>query len=85
MNYYCTVIFSIFHVVVLDDTTATGYSASYVADKVLWSVVQQKKELVIAPFHHRLVIYVRILWPWLYFFIMRFRARSSRILPEKRK
>ncbi|XKL65725.1 hypothetical protein PGB90_009145 [Kerria lacca] len=70
---------------VLDDTTATGYPASYVAEKILWSIIDHKKEIIIAPFHHRLVIYLRTLSPWLYFFIMRFRARSSRTLPDKRK
>lgn len=70
---------------VLDDTTASGYPAPHVANKIFWSVVSRQNEIVIAPFHHRLVIYVRTLCPWLYFFIMRFRAKSSRILPDKRK
>lgn len=70
---------------VLDDTTASGYPAPYVADKIFWAIVGRKKELVIAPLTHRLVIYIRTLCPWLYFFIMRLRARSLRILPDKRK
>lgn len=70
---------------VLDDTTASGYPAPYVANQIFWAIVDRKKEMVIAPFHHRLVIYIRTLFPWLYFFIMRLRARSSRILPDKRK
>lgn len=64
---------------VMDETTATGMAPEDVADVVLEAVVNKRTDLVVASFVPRLVLLVRALLPWLYFAIMKGRAKRLRL------
>ncbi|KAH9383857.1 hypothetical protein HPB48_025627 [Haemaphysalis longicornis] len=64
---------------VMDETTATGMAPEDVADIVLEAVVNKRTDLVVASFVPRLVLLVRALLPWLYFAIMKGRAKRLRL------
>lgn len=59
---------------VMDESTMSGYSAEYVAQRIVDAVVNDEQEVIIAPFYARLAIGLRYLWPGLYFWIMKYRA-----------
>lgn len=61
----------------MDQATEEGYSPEYVADCILKAVLKQKKDIVIAPFVPKCAIYLRVLCPSLYFWIMQKRARKT--------
>lgn len=61
---------------VMDKTTEQGYSSKYVADCVLKAVLKGEKDVIISPFAPRCAVFLRILCPSLYFWIMNRRARS---------
>ena len=54
----------------LDATTEGGYSAEWVAARVVEAVRADRQELVLAPLHHRLAILLRALLPSLFFHLM---------------
>ena len=56
----------------------TGMSTSYVAHQIERSITGQYKEVTLAPFIHKAVIYIRTICPSLYFLIMRIRASQGR-------
>lgn len=64
---------------VMDETTATGMAPEDVADIVVEAVVNKRTDLVVASFVPRLVLMVRALLPWLYFAIMKGRAKRLRL------
>lgn len=64
---------------VMDETTATGMAPEDVADIVVEAVVNKRTDLVVASFVPRLVLLVRVLLPWLYFAIMKGRAKRLRL------
>lgn len=64
---------------VMDETTATGMAPEDVADIVLEAVVNKRTDVVISSFIPRLVLFVRVLLPWLYFTIMKGRAKRLRL------
>lgn len=64
---------------VMDETTATGMAPEDVADIVVEAVVNKRTDVVIASFIPRLVLLMRVLTPWLYFAIMKGRAKRLRL------
>jgi dehydrogenase/reductase SDR family protein 7B len=61
----------------MDSAIASGYKPEYVAEKILYAVVQEKKELIISPVIPRLAMLIRTFAPSLYFWIMERRARDT--------
>lgn len=62
---------------VLDKTTAMGRDPGDVAQAVLKAVRQRSKDVILAgPLPH-LAIYLRTLWPALFFKLMSSRARKE--------
>lgn len=61
----------------MDQTTEQGYEPKYVAQCVLRSVLKEKKEITIATPSHKCAIMLRTLFPPLFFWIMRRRARNT--------
>ncbi|XP_076816932.1 dehydrogenase/reductase SDR family protein 7-like [Clavelina lepadiformis] len=58
----------------LDETTAKGLHPDVIAKFVVQSVILKKKEIMVAPFHHKLVVWIRLICPNLYFWLMKKRA-----------
>lgn len=61
----------------MDTTTENGYEPEYVAECILRSVLKQEKEITIAPFTSKAAIVLRTLFPSLYFYIMKQRAKKG--------
>jgi len=62
----------------MDPSTEKGYSAAWVAEKVLEAVQSDQQEVVLAPIHHRLAILLRAILPSFYFYLMARRAKAVR-------
>ena len=62
---------------VLDKTTAMGRDPGDVAQAVLKAVRQRSKDVVLAGPLPSLAIYLRTLWPALFFKLMSSRARKE--------
>lgn len=62
---------------VLDKTTATGWDPRDVAQQVLTAVRKRSKDVVLAGPLPTLAIYLRTLWPALFFKLMASRARKE--------
>lgn len=62
---------------VLDKTTASGRDPSDVAQAVLRAVRHRSKDVVLAGALPTLAIYLRTLWPALFFRLMSSRARKE--------
>nr|NP_001017758.1 dehydrogenase/reductase SDR family member 7B [Danio rerio]Q566S6.1 RecName: Full=Dehydrogenase/reductase SDR family member 7B; AltName: Full=Short-chain dehydrogenase/reductase family 32C member 1; Short=Protein SDR32C1 [Danio rerio]AAH93357.1 Dehydrogenase/reductase (SDR family) member 7B [Danio rerio] len=62
---------------VMDRTTATGADPVDVAKDILKAVCQKKKDVVMAGLGPTTAIYLRTLWPALYFRVMASRARKQ--------
>ena len=69
----------------MDETTVRGYDPHFVAKKIVNCVQQRQDELILAPFHVKLAICLRVLAPWLYFKIMARRARKELSLNNNKK
>uniref|UniRef100_H2YKI8 Dehydrogenase/reductase SDR family member 7B n=1 Tax=Ciona savignyi TaxID=51511 RepID=H2YKI8_CIOSA len=54
----------------LDDSTARGFPPSYVAREIVAAVRNNRSEITLAPFHHKMAIWIRLILPSLYFKIM---------------
>lgn len=63
---------------VMDETTASGMRPEYVAQRILDAVVCRKNEILLAPLVHRLAVYLRNIFPDLYFQIMLTRANKQK-------
>ncbi|XP_037545489.1 dehydrogenase/reductase SDR family member 7B [Nematolebias whitei] len=63
---------------VMDQTTATGWDPRDVAHAVLRAVRQKSKDVVLAGPLPSVAIYLRTLWPTLFFKLMASRARKER-------
>ena len=61
-------------IAVLDDATASGMSPDAAAGAILRMVISRDPELVLAPFFHRIIAVIRVLFPSLFFWIMKRRA-----------
>lgn len=62
---------------VMDKATQQGYSSEYVADCILKAVLKEEKDLIITPFAPKAAMYLRTLWPSLYYWIMQKRAKTT--------
>ncbi|XP_043470174.1 dehydrogenase/reductase SDR family protein 7-like [Leptopilina heterotoma] len=63
---------------VMDEATQKGFSASYVAEEVLKSMLNGSKDVAISPLSPKIAILLRTLCPSLYFWIMKIRAKNSK-------
>ncbi|KAL3877684.1 hypothetical protein ACJMK2_035353 [Sinanodonta woodiana] len=61
-----------------DSTTASGMTPEEVARHIVLAVIWNQSEVICAPVLHRLLIYLRPLFPNLYFWIMNKRARKQK-------
>lgn len=68
---------------VMDETTATGMAPEEVADKVLEAVTNRRTDVVVSAMLPRIVMMVRVLWPWLYFAVMKSRAKRLRLQQQR--
>ncbi|XP_029016030.1 dehydrogenase/reductase SDR family member 7B [Betta splendens] len=68
---------------ILDKTTATGWDPRDVAHAVLKAVRHRSKDVVLAGSLPSLAIYLRTLWPALFFKLMASRARKEQKLKNK--
>lgn len=59
---------------ILDSTTASGLSPDKVARSIALSILKNDKEVLLCPSIHKLAIFLRIMAPGLYFYIMKRRA-----------
>jgi len=62
----------------MDEATAKGYSAEYVAERTFRAIMNGEKDVLIAPILPRIALRMRQLLPTLYFFIMARRAASTK-------
>lgn len=63
---------------VMDKNTAEGQTAAEVAQVVLSAVGQKKKEVLVAGLMPSLAVYLRNLFPKLFFNLMAARAKKER-------
>lgn len=61
----------------MDESTARGYSAEFVANKILNMIVKETKELTLSTIAPKLAVSIRHFIPSLYFWIMAKRARNN--------
>ncbi|KFM59238.1 Dehydrogenase/reductase SDR family protein 7-like protein, partial [Stegodyphus mimosarum] len=62
----------------MDQTTATGMDPKEVAESVVIATASKQTELILAGILPKIAILLRVLCPWLYFYIMGSRARRIR-------
>jgi len=62
----------------MDASTEEGYTADWVAHRILQAVTHGTQEVVLAPLHHRLALLLRVLFPNIYFLLMNRRAAKSK-------
>ncbi|CAG2199603.1 DHRS7B [Mytilus edulis] len=67
----------------MDKTTQSGMAPSYVAEKILSAVEFEQNEVILAPVHHKIAIYLRTIVPNLFFKLMKSRAKSGKKDYEK--
>lgn len=67
-----------FALAVMDKNTAEGQTAAEVAQVVLYAVGQKKKEVLVAGLKPSLAVYLRNLFPRLFFNLMATRAKKER-------
>jgi short-subunit dehydrogenase len=60
----------------MDETTQNGYSAKYVADKILEGILRGDTEVIIATFTQKIAIPLRVLIPSIYFWVIKNRAKK---------
>lgn len=63
---------------VMDDTIASGMKSEYAATRILDAVTCHKNEVLLAPLVHRMAVYLRNIFPDLYFRIMLARANKQK-------
>ena len=61
----------------MDKTIQQGYTPEYVAEEVLRAVVNETKEIMVAPFVPKAATFIRYFLPSLYFKIMERRAKAK--------
>lgn len=62
----------------MDQTTASGMDPNEAAENILMATLSKHSELILAGVVPRLAILIRLLCPWLYFYLMGSRARRIR-------
>lgn len=63
----------------MDSTTASGASPSYIAQRIVDAVQYYQKDVLLAPFSHRLAVYLKNLVPDVFAQIMESRAKKQRL------
>ena len=67
----------------MDQTTASGMQPEYVADEVVRAVTYYEKDVLMAPFVHRMAVYFKNMLPNVFSALMISRARKQRKEFEK--
>lgn len=62
-----------------DPTTGNGMSAEHVAADIVQAILDDKKDVMVAPWHLRLTPYLRLLLPEVYFWAMSRRAEKNAV------
>lgn len=62
----------------MDKTIQEGYHPEYVANRILKAVLKEEKDILITPFIPKAAMFLRILCPSLYFWIMQKRAKKTK-------
>jgi dehydrogenase/reductase SDR family protein 7B len=62
---------------VLDPTTAKGMSPEYVAEKILYTVAEGGRSLIVATPTHHLALYLSFFWPSLLDWVLQQRAKIT--------
>ena len=68
----------------MDKTTESGMEPSECARQIVEAMVQGSKDVCLAPFHHSLLVYIRAVFPWLQFAIMKYKGRKDAKLYESK-
>ncbi|GFT78936.1 hypothetical protein NPIL_703371 [Nephila pilipes] len=63
---------------VMDQTTANGMDPNEAAESIIIATEAQQSELVLAGLLPKIAIMIRVICPWLYFYLMGGRARRIR-------
>lgn len=61
----------------MDSSTAAGFSAGYVAERIVDTIVNKDNELIISQFMGHFAILVRRTIPSLYFYLVARRAAKT--------
>ena len=60
----------------VDEIEKKAMDVGYVAEQVIKAIVWKQNEVMVAPIHHRLGLWIRLFLPDLYFFLMSRRVNS---------
>ncbi|PRD28541.1 UNVERIFIED_CONTAM: Dehydrogenase/reductase SDR family protein 7-like [Trichonephila clavipes] len=63
---------------VMDQATASGMNPDEVAENIIIATAAKQSELVLAGLLPKIAIWIRVVCPWLYFYLMSSRARRIR-------
>lgn len=63
---------------VMDKTTEQGMSPEYVAKKILDTVLYKQQDICLTPLHHKIAVFLRAVFPNLFFKLMASRALKQR-------
>ena len=61
----------------MDATTASGLEPSIAAENILMSVLKNDKQLVLCPLFPKIAIFLRFVFPNIYFYLMKKRAEKE--------
>ncbi|RVE48173.1 hypothetical protein evm_007233 [Chilo suppressalis] len=64
---------------VMDKSTASGFTAEYLAERMLNSIVNKENELIVSQFIPNLAIFLRHFTPYVYFWFMGKRAMNTKL------
>lgn len=67
-----------FSFTVMDKTTEQGMSPEYVAKKILDTVLYKQQDICLTPLHHKIAVFLRAVFPNLFFKLMASRALKQR-------
>lgn len=59
---------------VMDQTTSSGMDPSDAAENILIAILSERTEYILSGFLPKFAIWLRVMWPSLYFYLMRNRA-----------
>lgn len=66
-----------------DPNQAKGLMPSYAAECIINALINRKTELILAPFTHRFAIFLRWLYPTLFFYVMYRRGLKDKSTKNK--
>lgn len=61
---------------IMDEATASGYTPEYVAQRILEAVMYEERDVTISSLGPKIAILLRTVFPSVYFYIMKKRARN---------